>query len=162
MGLSPVFRYKARVRNGLPALLLGLAFTGCMVIATQPPDPNTPNPDPTASPTGTPTADPDPTTTSTATPTATPTASPTSSSQPDGGAQVCGSRGLPPCPADQFCDFPKDSQCGAADKGGVCKAKPQACTYEFRPVCGCDGQTYPNACAANAKGASVSKDGACN
>lgn len=140
------------MRNTLLALLLGAAFTGCVVAATQPPDPERPNPDPTASPDPTATAAPEPTT----------TATPTAPSEPASGAQVCGSRGLAPCPADQFCDFPKDSLCGAADKGGVCKPKPEMCTYEFRQVCGCDGATYPNACAANAKGQSVLKDGACN
>lgn len=32
---------------------------------------------------------------------------------------------------------------------------------EHSPVCGCDGQTYPNACAAYRAGADVSSRGAC-
>lgn len=139
-----------------------------MVVATQPPDP-APGPDPnvkppatatptaeaTATPTATPTSEP------TATPTATPTAAPTSSAQPTAG-QVCGSRGLAPCPQDQFCNFPAGSECGATDRGGTCQPMPQACTRDYRPVCGCDGQTYSNACSANAKGVAVSKNGKCN
>ena len=145
----------------LPVLAFGLLFLtgGCLVVATQPPDPGTPDPTPTA------TVTPDPKPTSTATPDPTPTATTTTtstSSAPSSGPQVCGSRGLPPCPGDQFCDFPAGSQCGATDGGGVCKPKPEICTREFRQVCGCDGVTYSNPCSANAKGASVSRDGKCN
>ncbi len=89
---------------------------------------------------------------------------------PDGAASTgggpagatCGSRGLPPCPDGQFCDFPKDSACGAADGGGVCKAKPDMCAEIYEPVCGCDGATYPNTCAAARAGVSVSSAGPCS
>lgn len=77
------------------------------------------------------------------------------------GGAVCGSRGSAPCPDGQFCDFPAGSECGATDRGGACKAKPEMCTQAYEPVCGCDGETHPSACAAAQKGVSVSKPGPC-
>jgi hypothetical protein len=85
----------------------------------------------------------------------------TTSGGPETGGAVCGSRGSAPCPDSQFCDFPADSECGATDRGGTCKPKPEMCTQAYEPVCGCDGETYPSACAAAQKGVSVSKPGPC-
>ena len=48
-----------------------------------------------------------------------------------------------------------------ADAAGVCTVKPQICTMDYRPVCGCDDNTYPNACAAAGAGVSVAYEGAC-
>ena len=49
----------------------------------------------------------------------------------------------------------------ACDGKGHCATMPTVCPLAFIPVCGCDGQTYDNACAAAAAGVNVAHDGAC-
>lgn len=61
----------------------------------------------------------------------------------------------------QYCDFGSTGQCGVADGQGVCKTKPEFCPEIFKPVCGCDGKTYGNACEAARAGASVKHEGKC-
>ena len=64
------------------------------------------------------------------------------------------------CEAGLYCDV-EDFSCGAADQTGICKEVPQVCSTVFEPVCGCDDQTYGNACTAAASGVSLSAIGAC-
>lgn len=79
---------------------------------------------------------------------------------PAGGA--CGGHQGLSCGEDMFCDYEVEHMCGAADHTGTCQPVPEVCTAEFDPVCGCDNQTYSNACRANAAGQAVFSVGACD
>src|SRR5262249_19276454 len=69
---------------------------------------------------------------------------------------LCNSDG--DCQADEFCE----GRPGACDKtGGACTARPAVCFDLVEPVCGCDGQTYPNDCARRAAGVCKQANGPC-
>jgi len=65
------------------------------------------------------------------------------------------------CPEGEFCDYPIEAMCGAADGMGVCHPRTGNCTTESAPVCGCDDRTYQNPCAAAMQGVSVGARGEC-
>ena len=75
---------------------------------------------------------------------------------------VCGGIAGGQCAADEYCAY-ELGQCpeDVADLQGKCAKKPEICTEDFTPVCGCDGNTYSNACKAAAAGVSVKQEGEC-
>ena len=62
------------------------------------------------------------------------------------------------CEPDQFCAKPA----GDCDGEGTCAIRPEVCTQQWDPVCGCDEETYGNACEAAASGQNVASAGECN
>jgi hypothetical protein len=75
---------------------------------------------------------------------------------------VCGGIAGLACGAGEYCNYAPDALCGAADALGTCAAIPDACDLNYAPVCGCDGETYGNACAAALEGVSVASEGECH
>jgi hypothetical protein len=74
---------------------------------------------------------------------------------------ACGSRGLPECPEGTFCQRTISAACGMSDAPGTCAAPPTECIDQDSPVCGCDDETYSNACIAASMRMSVKHLGEC-
>jgi hypothetical protein len=51
--------------------------------------------------------------------------------------------------------------CDSVDVVGTCEEMPFVCPEVYEPVCGCDGETYSNACFAQQQGAQISYEGEC-
>ena len=66
------------------------------------------------------------------------------------------------CAANEFCEFAAGS-CPKKNSGaqGTCVVKPEGCTQQFDPVCGCDNKTYGNDCIRRMAGVSLKSTGAC-
>ncbi len=76
-------------------------------------------------------------------------------------SQFCGGLLGYGCADNEYCHFDNEAICGSADASGTCRPRPDSCSAQIAPVCGCNGQTYSNSCQAAALGTTVLHEGAC-
>jgi len=66
------------------------------------------------------------------------------------------------CASDEWCDTDESiGVCGGVEQAGTCMKRPMACDFLYDPVCGCNGKTYGNACAAQLAGVDFAYKGTC-
>ena len=66
------------------------------------------------------------------------------------------------CGSDEWCNTDETiGVCGGVEGAGTCEKRPSTCDLLYDPVCGCDGKTYGNACAAHMAGVDSAKKGTC-
>jgi hypothetical protein len=74
---------------------------------------------------------------------------------PPSAGESCTANGQ--CKGKQYCA----KAVGDCKGKGQCTTRPDVCTEEYKPVCGCNHKTYSNACFAAAAGVNVASEGAC-
>jgi hypothetical protein len=74
--------------------------------------------------------------------------------------QKCGGFAGMTCGAHEFCQL-KTGVCFTPDMQGKCATRPDVCNKIFRPVCGCNGQTFGNDCERMMAGQSKRHNGKC-
>lgn len=77
------------------------------------------------------------------------------------GRRRCAGPGDPACRPSEYCATAVPAHCPSKSTPGICAAAPDVCVDIFKPVCGCDGTTYPNACSAARARVAVAAEGAC-
>ncbi|MCI5160695.1 MAG: Kazal domain-containing protein [Candidatus Electrothrix sp. AX5] len=85
---------------------------------------------------------------------------PSSTRPPQPPPGVCGTIAGLGCPSGQYCDFGVGT-CNMPDAQGICRPRPEMCTQQYDPVCGCNEKTYGNACMAALASVSVKHPGRC-
>ena len=74
--------------------------------------------------------------------------------------EACGGPNKITCNSALYCQLPA-GQCSAPDAAGPCLKAPDFCMRVSRPVCGCNGKTYPNECEARKAKVAIDTTGAC-
>jgi hypothetical protein len=74
--------------------------------------------------------------------------------------EACGGPDKITCNSALYCQLPA-GQCSAPDVAGTCSKAPDFCMRVSRPVCGCNGKTYPNECEARKARVAIDTIGAC-
>lgn len=90
-----------------------------------------------------------------------PSAPPTSRTAANTG-EMCGGIAAIQCLKEaDYCAMDDGACTNMADAAGTCTTAPEICTREYRPVCGCDGQTYATKCVAASSRVNVAYNGPC-